>query len=346
MKDAANPERLIDGSSVYQDRLLFTLLAITISWIVSLVLKERLIEVVGNSGDLFLYSTNDYIGFVAINFAVLSLTLWLLWLLFRERVEHSRDARAVFLAVFVFLAFNETTKTYMFTPHSQLFNVLLPVWIVYLCESFSSKKDRRWFWVVFFATFFFSLNYKLMIVSFVPLLVVGKRVLGNLALWLSGLAALAVLLLPRAVVELLGGTFDNFDVSHYRSVVWILDVIKGESPPSLFIDNLANLVKSVPMIPLCYALALLLFYLKEGEYGIVLPKAKLFLVTFFAYLGLLSILGFSARRLTLSLLSILIVWLVVWLSKKYRLPGPINLLIRVSVPVQLLMWTLTIGPLV
>lgn len=54
LKDAANPSRLVDGSSVYQDRLLFTLLAVGISWFVPLAIPDRLIEVTGNSGENFL----------------------------------------------------------------------------------------------------------------------------------------------------------------------------------------------------------------------------------------------------------------------------------------------------
>lgn len=260
-------------------------------------------------------------------------------------VKQSPFAGVVFLSALSFLVFNETTKTYMFTPHSQLFNVLLPVWVVYLCDSLTKEKGKRWFWSVFFSTFFFALNYKLFIVAFFPIVIIGKRLYGRRAIFLSGVALLCVVLLPQTVVQVSGGKFDNYDVSHYRTVVWILDVLKGDSPPNLILGNLRNLAESVPLIPFLCVLSLMFIYFKWLKQSVDRIESSALFATFFAYLGLLAVLGFSARRLSLSLLSILLFSLLLWLSKRTSVSRPLKTAIYVSIPIQFVMWLVTLGPL-
>ena len=345
MKDAAHPSRLIDGSSVYQDRMFYTLIAIFISRLISIFYSGRLIEVTGNSGEVFNYSTNDYAAFILINFMVLALAIWLLWKIFREQIEKSNFSKEVFATTLIFIVMNETTKTYMFTPHSQLFNVLLPVWIIYLCERSFKSSGKTWFFSVLLFTFLFSLNYKLFFIAFIPILFIGKRRAGNGGVLLTLLSLVGVMIVPRVIVASVGGTFDNYDVSHYRTVVWIFDVIRGESSPNLFILNFINLAKSFPVLPTVTTLILLILCRKWIWEGRNTPENRILFLTFLVYLSFLSILGFSARRLTLSLISIVLIWLLLLLSRESFNSGKISILIRGSIVGQLLMWTLTLGPL-
>jgi hypothetical protein len=346
MKDAAIPSRMISGESVYQDRLLFVFLAILLSRLFSIIVPEQFIEVIGNSGDSFVYSTSNYMAFVSLNFLVLMLSIVLLYKLFQSRVSHSILGLLSFTTALFFIALNETTKTYIFTPHSQLFNILLPVWIIFIISRLSDKLTLERFYLALIATLFLSLNYKLFVIAYVPFFYFSKSFSSRMPMYSSLLAAFSTILLPRIFIESLGGNFRNYDISHQRVFIWWLDVLRGDSPSSWIFGTIQNFVLSIPIIPTSLLLLGIVLSITTFKIdGFRLAKREL-IATFIVFSAFLMVLGFSARRLSFALISLPIIWVLLNLEYSRTKNTYLNWILGFLILLQLILWATTSGPLV
>ena len=129
MKDAQDPSRVFDGISVYQDRPAHSLLA----WILANIMKffglpNQAREVVGTSGQTTVYETLYYGSYLLINLVVVVVSVLLaLKFVFGSLNWHTIKVEKYFVAIILLIvAANELTKTFFWTPHSQMFNILLP----------------------------------------------------------------------------------------------------------------------------------------------------------------------------------------------------------------------------
>lgn len=346
MKDAALPSRLISGESVYQDRILFTFIAIVISQFLSIFFPEQFTEVIGNSGELFSYSSLDYAAFILFNYSILVFSIFLLYKIFQSQLKHSVLGLLSFTTALFFIAFNETTKTYIFTPHSQLFNILLPVWIIFIISKLSDNLTLKKFYIVLTVTLFLSLNYKLFIIAYVLLFFYSRSFRSKMPLYSVIVGTVTTLLLPRIFVEIFNGNFQNYDISHQRVLVWWLDVLRGDSPSAWIFGAFQNFILSIPLIPvsvLLLGVMLSIFVFKIESFHLF--KRDL-IISFIAFAIFLMALGFSARRLSLALLSIPIIWVLLNLKHSRANWTYLNLILVALILFQFISWAITPGPLV
>ena len=148
MKDAQSPSRLFNGESVYQDRPLPTLLISLFAKIWHFFnLPDYYRDIVGNSGVVVTYSLMTYILFLILSATILSISCWLGIKTFSNiNIKFQLNDQSLILIAFIFtlmISMNELTKTFFWTPGSQMFNILIPVYLFYLLQfAYNPVSDR------------------------------------------------------------------------------------------------------------------------------------------------------------------------------------------------------------
>jgi hypothetical protein len=303
MKDAQNPERFINGTSVYQDRPLYG----TLNWVISETLikvgiPNHTIPIVGNSGSTTYYSEIFYFGYLIINFAILGAAVLLILESTRKDRRSSGSKIVSLLATFnlvLLVSANELTKTFFWTPHSQMFNLLLPAMALFLIQNrnrFSNWKFSALTVSTIGVLLFF---YSLLAILFVIVIFAVRQ--GRLRrLTISIAAALPYLLWPF-LVGLLGGSYHNINVTRYKEFIWIYYSAVDGTLVQRFISNEYAFTKTLPCIPIAGILIAFIFWFdrnranKPSEILSRSPKFAFFLVYIFIY----SLMGYYARRVAL-----------------------------------------------
>jgi hypothetical protein len=354
MKDADNPARLLDGTSDYQDRPAHAfLISIILKLYRFLNLPDKEFNVTGLSGSQYSYSAISYILFVGFNLFVLTLAIYLVTSMFNKipftQISESKNLTLVtFLAVGIFSA-NELTKTFFWTPHSQMFNLLLPAAACYLIstvKSFNMKSFLLANLSILVTLFFYPAFAILMVILlFAPVLNYIKRAC------ISGVFILPYLLYPF-VLNLFGGEYRNTAILKFRQFVWVLDAVKDGNLLQNIIQNGKAFLLTFPIIPsviiaiLFLVLGLInkkmsLEYLKQS----ILSPVTLFIATYLTYLYFM---GFYSRRLTLGFVLFLELLLIVHFVRKLPLKFErfIPWIVVITGILILTSWLFTSGPLV
>jgi hypothetical protein len=355
MKDAEEPKRLFDGTSDYQDRPAYSLinsLLLKISRTFSL--PEKIFPVRGVSGEIYNYSSTAYIIFILLNSIILILAIAAVIGVFSdvELVSH-RDTKINFyfigIAIAVLVA-NELTKTFFWTPHSQMFNLLQPALALYFIHEIRSiatvKRFLRFCACLLILTFFYpSVALLATILLFAPVRSIFWR-----------LATIAATFLVYAAypyfISLLGGDYRSNHISKFREFIWVWDALKDGSLPQSIVKNAESFLLTFPVIP--SALILLVFIImiyinKECNKNLfkrMLTSPCSFFI--FTYVSYLYFLGFYSRRLTLGLIVFLAISLILYV-KKNRPPQSERFIPHIAIFLGLYIlasWFFTNGPLV
>jgi len=305
MKDADSPTRLLDGTSDYQDRPAHAFLISTILKLYRFLnLPDKEFNVTGLSGSQYSYSAISYILFVGFNLLVLTLAIYLITSMF-TRIEFrqtpsSKNLTLVTLLAVGILSANELTKTFFWTPHSQMFNLLLPAAACYLIstvKSFNLKSFLLANLSILVTLFFYPAFAILMVILlFAPVLNYIKRAC------ISGVFILPYLLYPIAL-NLFGGEYRNTAILKFRQFVWVLDAIKDGQLIQNMTQNGKTFLLTFPIVPSAIvAILFLVFGLINNEIGLehskrlIMSPMTLFIATYITYLYFM---GFYSRRLTL-----------------------------------------------
>ncbi len=305
MKDAQNPSRLFNGESVYQDRPAHALVA----WIMSNFLKvigfpNSSQEIVGNSGESTIYQSAFYFSFLSINLLILLVAIKLA-IDFVYPCSHDRktfsNASSILLIVFL-VAGNELTKTFFWTPHSQMLNLLLPVLGLVLISNREKINSFRVFLSLTVGLVFLMFFYPLFGILFSILIYGRYSKFWKRALIISTVLS-GYLLYPR-FLEYLGGSYSNYAISNFRQYVWIVDAVKQGNIFDRSFSNLWSFLSTFPAIP-----TVLIFITVVLAFGIaptfgknrfrIISEAAPYLFFLAIYLTALFTMGFYARRLTL-----------------------------------------------
>jgi len=305
MKDAQSPSRLFDGESVYQDRPAQALFA----WVMSNFLKvvgfpNSSREIVGNSGETTLYQSTFYLSYLMVNLLILLVAVKLA-INYVYPGNHTRktfsNASSVLLIIFL-VAGNELTKTFFWTPHSQMFNVLLPVLALVLISNREKISTFKVFLSLTVGLVFLMFFYPLFGLLLTILIYGSYSKFWKRALIISTVLS-GYLLYPR-VLEFLGGSYSNYAISNFRQYVWIVDALKQGNIFDRSISNLWSFLSTFPVIP--SVLILMTVVLASGTaptFGknrfSIISEAAPYLVFLAVYLTALFTMGFYQRRLTL-----------------------------------------------
>jgi hypothetical protein len=308
MKDAQDPSRVFEGISVYQDRPAHSVLA----WILATTMKlfgvpNQSREIVGTSGQTTIYETLYYGSYILINLTVvvISVLLALKFVFGTLNWKSIKFQKYFALAILLIVAANELTKTFFWTPHSQMFNVLLPTLSLALLVNRSkiSKLSQ-----------FVTLNaITLMLMFFYPLfgLLFGLLLFTRYARFVQRLITISlfssVYVFYPQILEVLGGKHRNFVVEEYRQYVWVLDSIRENELITNLTLNLTSFGSTFPILPTIGLILVFIvltivtsrsqYFTREKFRTDLLP----YLLFAFIYLVALSLMGYYSRRLTLGL---------------------------------------------
>lgn len=349
MKDAQNPVRLVNGESVYQDRPLPTLLVAALSkfWHF-LNLPDYYRDVQGNSGQIVTYSLITYVIFLALSAAIFSFTCYLgIKSLFQFQQKLNIPNEIFISTAFIFvtvISMNEITKTFFWTPGSQMFNLLLPIYAFYLISGGKKTITKNFYLNQILILSLLLFSYAFFVILLIPLILMKWNRL-RYRILLCLIPVLSYLAYPYLLNQF-GGVYNNYAIGYRRMYVWVMDAYKQ----NVFFDKLSEylgyFLKSIPVLPtIIMLITFTVFSLMQknikldfrGE--LVLISAHIFMIGFY---------GYYSRRLTFP---IIIFFLLVILKMFYALRGNVGYkILELGMPVVVLYifisWAFTLGPLV
>ena len=349
MQDAQNPVRLVNGESVYQDRPLPTLLVATLSkfWHF-LNLPDYYRDVQGNSGQMVTYSLITYVIFLALSAAIFSFTCYLgIKSLFQFQQKLNIPDEIFISTAFIFvtaISMNEITKTFFWTPGSQMFNLLLPVYAFYLISGDNKTITNKFYLTQILIVSFLLFSYAFFVILLIPLLLIKWNKL-RYRLLLCLIPIISYLTYPYLLNQF-GGVYNNYAVGYRRMYVWVIDAYKQ----NVFLEKLSEyfgyFLNSIPVIPaIILLIAFTIFFFMEKNTNLdfrgelVLISIHIFMIGFY---------GYYSRRLTFPVIIFLI---LVILKMFYALiSSSRQKILELGMPVVVLYifisWVFTLGPLV
>jgi len=348
MKDAQSPSRLFNGESVYQDRPLPTLLVSLFAKIWHFFnLPDYYRDIVGNSGVAVTYSLVTYILFLILSASILSISCWLGIRTFSNianKFQLNNQSFISFSLIFtVLISMNELTKTFFWTPGSQMFNLLIPVYLFYLLQFAYSPVTTKFFMLNICVFILLMFSYAFFILLIIPLVLLGWKNYRIRILVIT--ISLLVYTSYPIILRLCGGTYNNFALGYRRMYIWVIDSYFNHELIYKIRENLIWFLKTFPITPIVLSVIVMILFAK---YMSNISKVKLEFITLFFYLLILAFYGYNSRRLTYPLLIFLfliIIKLFMHVSKKITC-NRFSPVLRVIFFVVLYSWLFSNGPLV
>ncbi len=349
MKDAQNPIRLVNGESVYQDRPIPTLfVAMLAKFWHFLNLPDYYREVQGNSGQIVTYSLVTYVIFLALSAGIFSMACYLglnsLSQLQRKlNIPHEIFISTAFVFVIV-IAMNEITKTFFWTPGSQMFNLLLPVYAFYLITYNYKDTTYKFYFNQILIVSILLFSYAFFIILLVPLVLAKWNKLRN-RLLLCSVPIIAYLSYPFLLNQL-GGTYNNFAVGYRRMYIWVIDAYRQDKFFEKISEFLGYFLESIPVLPtILILIALTTFMLMQKNLHLDF-RSEILLI--FVHILMISFYGYYSRRLTFPIvvLLLLIIIKLFFTLKSGTQKRILQLGLPVLVPIVIGSWIFTLGPLV
>ena len=349
MKDAQNPIRLVNGESVYQDRPIPTLLvAMLAKFWHFLNLPDYYREVQGNSGQIVTYSLVTYIIFLALSAAIFSMACYVgLKSLFRFQQKLNVPNEIFINTAFIFVivvAMNEITKTFFWTPGSQMFNLLLPVYAFYLITYNYKDITHKFYFSQILIVSLLLFSYAFFIILLVPLVLAKWNKLRN-RLLLCSVPIIAYLSYPFLLNQF-GGTYNNFAVGYRRMYIWVIDAYKQDKFFEKISEFLGYFFESIPLMPtILILIALMAFMLMQKNLHLDFRNELLLI---FVHILMISFYGYYSRRLTFPIVVLLLLVIIklFFTLKSGAQKRILQLGLPVLVPIVIGSWIFTLGPLV
>jgi hypothetical protein len=349
MKDAQNPIRLVNGDSVYQDRPIPTLLvAIFAKFWHLLNLPDYYREVQGNSGQIFTYSLITYVIFLALGAGIFSMACYIgLKSLNQLRRKLNTPNEIFIISAFIFnivVAMNEITKTFFWTPGSQMFNLLLPIYAFYLITHNYKDITFKFYISQILIVSLLLFSYTFFIILLVPLVLANWNKLRNRLLLCS--VPIIVYLSYPFLLNKFGGTYNNFHIGYRRMYIWVIDAYKQDKLFEKISEYLGYFLESIPVIPTTLILIVLLtFTLMKKNINLDF-RSEIFFIS--VHILMISFYGYYSRRLTFPIIIFLLLTLIkLFFSLKSSGQKTIlQLGLPVLVPIVIGSWIFTLGPLV
>ena len=349
MKDAQNPVRLVNGESVYQDRPLPTLLVAALSkfWHF-LNLPDYYRDVQGNSGQMVTYSLITYVIFLALSAAIFSFTCYLgIKSLFHFQQKINIPNEIFISTTFIFvtiISMNEITKTFFWTPGSQMFNLLLPIYAFYLISRGDKTITDKFYLTQILIIALLLFSYAFFAILLIPLMLMKWNRL-KYRLLLCIIPVLAYLTYPYLLNQF-GGVYNNYAIGYRRMYVWVMDAYKQ----NVFFDKLSEylgyFLKSIPVLPtIILLITFTVFSLMQRSIKLDFRNE---LVLISVHILMISFYGYYSRRLTFPIVLFLLLTAIklFFCLKNDAQNRILQLGIPIVVPIATGSWIFTLGPLV
>jgi len=348
MKDAQSPSRLFNGESVYQDRPLPTLLVSLFAKIWHFFnLPDYRRDILGNSGVVVTYSLVTYILFLILSASILSISCWLGIKTFSNITSKFNLNNQSFIFIsFIFtimISMNELTKTFFWTPGSQMFNILIPVYLFYLLQFAYSPVSDRFFIANVCAFIILLFSYAFFILLIIPLVLLSWKNY-KLRIFVLAISVLIYAYYP-ILLRLLGGTYYNFAIGYRRMYVWVIDAYFDNE----FVDKISWFLtlffKTFPIIPIIFSLIILILFVNHKNN---LRAIKLEFFVLMVYVFMLAFYGYYSRRLTFPIIIfVLLMILKMYMRYPKKIPSlQVSIAFGAIISITLYSWLFTNGPLV
>jgi hypothetical protein len=348
MKDAQSPSRLFNGESVYQDRPLPTLLVSLFAKIWHFFnLPDYRRDILGNSGMVVTYSLVTYILFLILSASILSISCWLGIKTFSNITSKFNLNNQSFIFIsFIFtimISMNELTKTFFWTPGSQMFNILIPVYLFYLLQFAYSPVSDRFFIANICAFIILLFSYAFFILLIIPLVLLSWKNY-KLRIFVLAISVLIYAYYP-ILLRLLGGTYYNFAIGYRRMYVWVIDAYFDNE----FVDKISWFLtlffKTFPIIPIIFSLIILILFVNHKNN---LRAIKLEFFVLMVYVFMLAFYGYYSRRLTFPIIIfVLLIILKMYMRYPKKIPSlQVSIAFGAIISITLYSWLFTNGPLV
>ena len=349
MKDAQNPVRLVNGESVYQDRPLPTLFVAALSkfWHF-LNLPDYYRDVQGNSGQMVTYSLITYVIFLALSAAIFSFTCYLgIKSLFQFQQKLNIPNEIFISTAFIFvsvISMNEITKTFFWTPGSQMFNLLLPIYAFYLISPGDKTITDKFYLTQILIVSLLLFSYAFFVILIIPLLLIKWNKL-RYRLLLCLIPIILYLTYPYLLNQF-GGVYNNYAVGYRRMYVWVIDAYQQNIFFEKLSEYLGYFLKSIPVIPtIILLIAFTVFSLMQRNIKLDFRNE---LVLISVHILMISFYGYYSRRLTFPIVVFLLLTAIklFFCLKNDTQNKILQLGIPILVPIATGSWIFTLGPLV
>jgi hypothetical protein len=251
--DAQNPERLINGESVYQDRPMYSLLTNLILRILDVMnFPTHEIEYFGQDDKPVIYLLETYAIYIAINLTILILATFLAFRVLSHFISSGRlgstELYPTIILLTLLISMNKLTHDFFWSPHTQMFNVLVPILLIAIAILGGSMSGRQTVILVVIISIL-TLAYPLSAIIG-PALAVSVRQVSLIKKISITIAPLVPYFAWPQIVVAVGGTYRNHSIDS-EQFVWILN---AQKEGKLFLrcrENLLDMFSTFPKIVLC-----------------------------------------------------------------------------------------------
>jgi 4-amino-4-deoxy-L-arabinose transferase-like glycosyltransferase len=249
LKDSVQPVELLEKTSLRQSRPGLILLVAGLNQLVPARLRDDIVHLFRAAGkEIPKDEIVPYVLYVLLNYLFLFLSFFLFL-----RMLYLDERSPVFGSIFLssLFVFNDVTKAFLLTPHTQIFNILAPLVCLY---GFLQVKDHDLFnkWQIYLFAFLVGLGVTAYgtFVLFIPSVFIAlvwvvlrdkKKI--NLRIALGFCLLVFLTMLPFLVWVLyvyhLNGSFFQFEIVQYQQFVWIFPLLRT-APWSAFLKLVRN----------------------------------------------------------------------------------------------------------
>jgi hypothetical protein len=245
--DSQDPSRLISNQTPLQDRPVFTFFVFVVTKILEFFgVPTGATTYLGEDNIPQTYHILNYGIFVAINAAILIVSIAIVVNAFyKNNQSQSQILSLSVLMVTILIAQNPINREFFWTPHSQIFNVLVPALLFHLAQKdlvLDKKRYIIWFCFISIALLVYPTFTILLPILFLRVL----KTLGGVYSFLLFLTLVPKLLWPT-VLNFLGGDYIDWPLVYHRRFVWIFDSMKSKTLLSDLTNSIRDFLSSLPI---------------------------------------------------------------------------------------------------
>ena len=253
--DSQNPMRLINNQTPLQDRPLYTFVVYIFSKFLGLLgVPSGSISYLGEDGIAQTYNILNYGLFIALNAAILGLSIVIVMNVFLKSANRNSTLyKLSIFSVLILVAQNPINREFFWTPHTQIFNILVPALLFHLSQAdLVLNKKNFYIWI-------FSISMALLVYPTFSILmpILFIRVFQSLGAKYA--FSLFLGLVPKLIwpyiLNISGGDYTDWPVHYHRRFVWIKDSFQSKT---LFSDSVTHLGEFINSLPLTWDIISLL----------------------------------------------------------------------------------------
>lgn len=255
--DSQNPMRIINNQTPLQDRPLHTFLVFVTAKVLELVgVPAGPITYLGDDGIPQTYNLLNYALFIGINIIILFVAMTLvLKVILAKDISRTKYTTTIVIISLVLLVQNPITREFFWTPHSQLFNILIPSLLFYIAQQ-DFVINKKNYLVLMFSISICLLVYPTFFIVLPIFFIKTYRSLGGIRAFLISICLIPKLLWPF-ILNLLGGHYTDWPLTYHRRFIWISDAFGSGT---LWKEASSNLLKFLNSLPFSWTVIFLLLF--------------------------------------------------------------------------------------